>query len=155
MHEIFYTEWYACYIKCIQFSGGGLQDVELCDANLIIPKKDVFKHMGSYAAFADLFRWKLMYDTGGCYVDTDVLCLQRFDFKEDVVIAWENENLKSLQAFWPASTAYRKGEKYTKKFKSDNKTKREVVENILNKVIDVLNYISYNLGTINRVHTEV
>ena len=72
-----------------------------------------------------------------------------------MVIAWENENLKSLQAFWPASTAYRKGEKYTKKFKSDNKTKREVVENILNKVIDVLNYISYNLGTINRVHTEV
>ena len=100
--------------------------------------------MGSYAGFADLFRWKLIYDTGGYYVDT--------------VVGWENENLKSLQAFWPTSTAYRKGEKYTKKlkkFKSDNKTKREVVENILNKVIDVLNYISYNLGTINRVHTEV
>ena len=48
--------------------------------------------MGSYAAFADLFRWKLMYDTGGYYVDTDVLCLQKFDFKEDVVVGWENEN---------------------------------------------------------------
>lgn len=68
------------------------QDVEVCDANLIIPKKDVFTHMGSYAAFADLFRWKLMYDIGGYYVDTDVLCLQRFDFKEDVVVGWENEN---------------------------------------------------------------
>ena len=48
--------------------------------------------MGSYAAFADLFRWKLMYDAGGYYVDTDVLCLQRFDFKEDVVVGWENKN---------------------------------------------------------------
>jgi hypothetical protein len=30
------------------------QDVELCDVNLIIPKKDVFTHMGSYAAFVDV-----------------------------------------------------------------------------------------------------
>lgn len=72
--------------------GGVPQDVELCDANLIIPKKEVFKHMGSYAAFADLFRWKLMYNKGGYYVDTDVLCLQRFEFKEDVIVGWEHEN---------------------------------------------------------------
>lgn len=50
------------------------QDVELCDVNLIIPKKDVFTHMGSYAAFVD------------------VLYLQRFDFKEKIVVGWEHEN---------------------------------------------------------------
>lgn len=80
-------------LKVYNLVGGIPQDVELCDASLIIPKKDIFKHMGSYAAFADLFRWKLMYDTGGYYVDTDVVCLQQFDFKEDVVVGWENENI--------------------------------------------------------------
>ncbi len=69
------------------------QDVELCDANCIIPKNEVFKHKGSYAAFADLFRWKLMYEKGGYYVDTDVICLKPFDFREDVVIGWENEGI--------------------------------------------------------------
>lgn len=63
------------------------QDVELCNANLIIPKKMYLHTWGSYAAFVDVFRWKLMYDTGGYYVDTDVLCLQRFDFKDEVVVA--------------------------------------------------------------------
>ena len=48
-------------------------DVELCDANLIIPQKNVFKYMESYAVFADLFRWKLMYEQGHYYADTDVV----------------------------------------------------------------------------------
>ena len=72
--------------------GGVPQDVELCDANLIIPQKNIFKHKGSYAAFADLFRWKLMYEYGGYYSDTDVICLKKFDFETDVVIGWEEEN---------------------------------------------------------------
>ena len=29
---------------------------------------------------------------GGYYVDTDVLCLQRFDFKDEVIVTLENEN---------------------------------------------------------------
>lgn len=93
MYEIFYKKWNACQTKSIQSSGGIPQDVELCDASLIIPKKDIFKHMGSYAAFADLFRWKLTYDTGGYYVDTDVVCLQQFDFKENLVVGWKNKNI--------------------------------------------------------------
>lgn len=49
MYEILYTKGYVCQIKCIQSSGGGVpQDVELCDTNLIISKKEVFKHMGLF-----------------------------------------------------------------------------------------------------------
>lgn len=44
------------HVKSKAYNLVGPQDVELCDANLIIPKKDAFTHMGSYAAFADLFR---------------------------------------------------------------------------------------------------
>lgn len=69
--------------------GGVPHDVELCDANLIIPQKEIFKHLGSYAAFADLFRWKLMYEHGDYYADADVVCLKRLKFDESVVIGWE------------------------------------------------------------------
>lgn len=34
--------------------------VNMCDANEIVESEKVFKHMGSYAAFADLFRWALL-----------------------------------------------------------------------------------------------
>lgn len=68
------------------------KEVEVCDANKIVLQKNIFKHMGSYAAFSDLFRWKLMFDEGGYYVDADVICLKGFDFQEDVVIGWESES---------------------------------------------------------------
>lgn len=61
------------------------------DASDIIEYSKVFKHMGSYAVFADLFRWALLYDKGGYYCDTDVICLKHFDFSESVVIGIESE----------------------------------------------------------------
>lgn len=50
--------------------------VELCDAREIIPENRVFTHRnGSYAAFADLFRYALLSQEGGLWADTDVICL--------------------------------------------------------------------------------
>lgn len=54
------------------------KDVIVRDADTIVPRSKIFKHMNSYAAFADLFRWKLMVEKGGYYCDTDVICLQPF-----------------------------------------------------------------------------
>lgn len=65
----------------------------VCDANEIIPQDQIFKHKGSYAAFADLFRWKLMALKGGYYVDTDMICIKRFDFNQDVIVGWEKKCL--------------------------------------------------------------
>lgn len=59
---------------------------EVLDANVIIPRKDVFKegfgsglHAGSMGAFSDLFRYRLLYERGGMWTDTDVINLKRFD----------------------------------------------------------------------------
>lgn len=56
------------------------------DANEIIPHTSVFKYKyddpvlnhgkGSYAGFSDLFRYKLLYERGGWWVDMDVTCLK-------------------------------------------------------------------------------
>lgn len=61
------------------------------DANKILDRDEVFqreladpygigKH--SYALFSDLFRYKLLYQQGGWWVDMDVTCLRYFDIKD-------------------------------------------------------------------------
>lgn len=67
-------------------------NVILKDANEIIPENKVFKYdqhsnidwgKGSYAGFSDIFRYKLLYEYGGWWVDMDVTCLQAFNSTEE------------------------------------------------------------------------
>lgn len=56
------------------------------DANDIIPQREVFMHrIGSYAIFSDWFRWALLYQLGGWWVDMDVICLRPFLFDDEFV----------------------------------------------------------------------
>ncbi len=70
--------------------------VQLRDAAEIIPRERVFRKTdydpetgvgkGSYGApFSDLFRYRLLHEHGGIWVDMDVTCLRPFDFSEDYV----------------------------------------------------------------------
>ncbi|WP_066408631.1 glycosyltransferase [Flavisolibacter tropicus] len=65
--------------------------VVIQDANSIIPKTQVFHYSnpstlghgkGSYAGFSDIFRYKLLYEKGGWWVDMDITCLKYFDLPE-------------------------------------------------------------------------
>jgi 4-hydroxybenzoate polyprenyltransferase len=60
----------------------------ICNANEIIPKEKIFYYknksqfgqgQGSVAGFSDIFRYKLLYEKGGWWVDMDVTCLRPFD----------------------------------------------------------------------------
>ena len=62
------------------------------DASRIIPRRAIFRKKniddecgvgrGSYSSpFSDLFRYKLLYEHGGYWVDMDVTCLRPFNFK--------------------------------------------------------------------------
>ena len=62
--------------------------VKLMDANTVIPSEEVFYYRkgsqfgtgkGSVAGFSDIFRYKLLHDYGGWWVDMDVTCLKAFD----------------------------------------------------------------------------
>jgi len=72
------------------------KEVVLEDANKIIPQKQIIKKAetdpetgigkGSYSSpFSDLFRYKLLYEKGGYWVDMDVTCLRPFNFSEPYV----------------------------------------------------------------------
>jgi hypothetical protein len=75
----------------------------LCDASTILPKESVFCYQdgfgkGSYSAFSNLFRYQLLYEKGGWWVDMDVVCLKPFDFNDDFVFATELEGDGSIYA---------------------------------------------------------
>ncbi|GGA81627.1 hypothetical protein GCM10011369_24500 [Neiella marina] len=58
----------------------------ILDANQILPEQSIFKaNGGSLAIFADWFRWELLSQQGGTWVDMDLVCIKPFDFTEDVV----------------------------------------------------------------------
>ncbi len=70
------------------------QGVKLMDADAICPQKEVFPYRvgagkGSFSAFSNVFRYKLLLQRGGWWVDTDVVCLKPFHFEEDYVFASE------------------------------------------------------------------
>jgi len=59
------------------------------DGNEILPASAIFKYKDrpSYSAFSNFFRYKLLLERGGWWVDSDVVCLRPFDFSEDLVVS--------------------------------------------------------------------
>ena len=63
------------------------------DAGEIIPSEEVFMYStGTYAIFSDWFRWKLLFEKGGFWVDTDEICLKPFDFDTDLIFGREKRD---------------------------------------------------------------
>ena len=63
------------------------------DANEIIPRDEVFKDIfGSYANFANKFRFTLLYEKGSWWVDMDTVCLKPFDFTENYIFSSESSD---------------------------------------------------------------
>ncbi|HEU5240270.1 MAG TPA: glycosyltransferase [Pyrinomonadaceae bacterium] len=63
----------------------------LKDANEILPRAQIFQytHQPSYAGFSNFFRYKLLLERGGWWVDSDVVCVRPFDFPDEFVLASE------------------------------------------------------------------
>jgi Glycosyltransferase sugar-binding region containing DXD motif len=61
----------------------------LKDANEIIRAERIFKyrHHDTYSGFANLFRYRLLFEKGGYWVDTDVVCLRPVQFAMDYLFA--------------------------------------------------------------------
>ena len=65
--------------------------VRLRDANEVLPVESIFHYekKRSVAGFANWFRYSLLFDEGGIWVDTDVVCLRPFDFEQELVFGKE------------------------------------------------------------------
>jgi len=61
------------------------------DGNEILPASKIFryKQQASYAGFSNFFRYKLVLERGGWWVDTDTICLKPFDFEAEYVFSSE------------------------------------------------------------------
>jgi len=59
------------------------------NANEILPVARIFqyRHRPSYAGFSNYFRYKLLLERGGWWVDTDTVCIKAFDFPEEYVFS--------------------------------------------------------------------
>jgi len=70
---------------------GTPESVVLKDASQIIPLEKIFKYKkyDSYAGFSNLFRYRLLLENGGYWVDTDIVCLVPFKQDSDYIFASE------------------------------------------------------------------
>ena len=67
------------------------EGVEILPASEIFPESSIFKDdRGTLGAFSDIFRFELLYQKGGWWVDMDEICLKPFDFKEEYVFSSEH-----------------------------------------------------------------
>jgi hypothetical protein len=74
----------------------------LCDASLILPADSLFCYRdgfgkGSFSAFSNLFRYKLLFERGGWWVDTDLVCLKAFGFDQPFTFASEYDDDFTVQ----------------------------------------------------------
>jgi hypothetical protein len=72
--------------------------VVLKDASEIFPKDQVFFYKrgpgsGSISAFSNVFRYKVLYERGGWWTDTDVICLSENVPHQEICFAYEEADL--------------------------------------------------------------
>ena len=63
------------------------------DGTDILPESMIFKNtqFHTYAAFSDYFRYQLLLQKGGWWVDVDTVCLRPFEFADEYVFSSEYE----------------------------------------------------------------
>ena len=91
-------------LYCYQDVKGVPEGVNIIDANQIIPESEIFTYKsgagkGSFSAFSNMFRYKLIHDKGGYWSDTDVICLRGFDFNRDYVFGNEIASIQNGKAY--------------------------------------------------------
>jgi hypothetical protein len=64
------------------------------DGNEILPESMIFSYKsgegrGSFSAFSNYFRYKLLLDRGGWWADTDMICIKKIDHDSEHVFATE------------------------------------------------------------------
>jgi hypothetical protein len=80
------------------------------DAAEILPPHRAFAYddgfaKGSYAAFSNFFRYKLLLERGGWWVDTDVVCLRPFDLPDERL--WATERMDPPQELTVSTSVIR------------------------------------------------
>jgi len=67
--------------------------IELADANLILPEGKIVRHHRSKSPslFSNYFRYRLMCEREGYWIDCDLYCVRPFDFGGNPVFGWQDQ----------------------------------------------------------------
>src|SRR5580692_1821427 len=74
------------HLYCYGELEGVPEGTTVMDAGTLMPESEI-KNFPTLQQFADYFRYRLLYDKGGWWMDMDTVCLRPFDFKQDYVFA--------------------------------------------------------------------
>lgn len=80
---------HAFHLYVYQSTEGVPPGATVLDANEILPASRIFMYrdVPSYAGFANFFRYKLLLEKGGWFVDADTICLRPFEFADPFVFS--------------------------------------------------------------------
>lgn len=70
----------------------------ILDGHTILPASRIFTYRehATYAGFANFFRYRLLLDRGGWFVDADTICVKPFEFPSEYVFSSEGINGRQL-----------------------------------------------------------
>lgn len=90
------------YLRNQLASCKNFENLHIINANSILPQSEIFfdckKRHISIASFSDYFRYNMLYQKGGWWVDMDVICIRYFDFNSPFVFAAERHGEKTFTA---------------------------------------------------------
>ena len=89
--QSFMDHGHAYHIYAYQDLPGLPAGAVLRDADDILPPSQIFRYRDrkSFAAFSNVFRYKLLLERGGWWADTDVVCLRPLDLADEHVFVSE------------------------------------------------------------------
>jgi mannosyltransferase OCH1-like enzyme len=94
----FQRQGHVFHLYVYQKTAGVPEGTITLDGNEILPQSRIFtyKEHNTYAGFANFFRYKLLLEKGGWFVDADMVCLKPFGFQDDYVFSSESVNGRQL-----------------------------------------------------------
>ena len=94
----FLRHGHAFHLYVYQETAGIPTGTVILDGNQILPASRIFTYKGqkTYAGFANFFRYKLLLEKGGWFVDADTICVKPFDFPLEFVFSSEGINGRQL-----------------------------------------------------------
>lgn len=94
----FLEHGHAFHLYVYQDTEGIPPGTAVLDGNAILPATRIFTYREhkTYAGFANFFRYKLLLEKGGWFVDADTICVRPFDFSADYVFSSEGINGRQL-----------------------------------------------------------
>jgi len=78
-------------LHCYDVPKDAPQGIELSDAESVLPTSRIIRHKatGSFSLFSNLFRYELMQQSRGLWIDCDVYCVRAIVRTGDYVIGWQ------------------------------------------------------------------